>query len=80
MRLWRLATVVADAQQRLPKEQDRPNKDEIQQEIGELEYRLTQLQKSIGAAKGRSWQCTDLLGGVCSPEAARWTAGWELLA
>ncbi len=45
-----VAALLADAQKRIPKEQDRPDKTEVQQEINELEYRLTQLKKSIGEA------------------------------
>ncbi len=41
---------ISDAQKRLPAEEDRPDKTEIEQEIDELEYRLTQLKQSIGAA------------------------------
>ena len=43
-----VAGLVADAQQRLPSEQNHPAKSEIEQEIEELEYRLTQLKQSIG--------------------------------
>ncbi len=45
-----IAALLADAQQRLPLEKDNPVKSEVEQEIAELEYRLTQLKKSIGAA------------------------------
>jgi len=43
-----VAALVADAQQRLPSEQNNPAKDEIEQEIEELEYRLKMLKESIG--------------------------------
>jgi hypothetical protein len=42
------AALITDAQARLPSEQNRPNKGEIEQEITELEYRLKQLKISIG--------------------------------
>jgi redox-regulated HSP33 family molecular chaperone len=40
--------LLANAQQRLPSEQNHPDKTEITQEIGELEYRLKMLKQSIG--------------------------------
>ena len=45
-----IAALISDAQQRVPREQDRPDKSEVEQEIEELEYRLTQLKLSIGAS------------------------------
>ena len=45
------ATVTAfvnDAMTRLPTEQNRPDRSDIEQEIDELEYRLQQLKQSIG--------------------------------
>jgi uncharacterized protein YceH (UPF0502 family) len=45
-----IATLLADAQQRVPAEKDNPVKSEVEQEIAELEYRLTQLKQSIGVA------------------------------
>lgn len=43
-----VAAVIADAKSRLPAETDRPDKSEVEQEIGELEYRLKMLRQSIG--------------------------------
>jgi len=42
------AALIADAEGRLPTEEDHPDKSEIEQEIEELEYRLAQLKQSIG--------------------------------
>ena len=42
--------VIAECQGKLPSDEEHPDKDEIEQEIEELEYRLTQLKESIGAA------------------------------
>ena len=41
--------LVAESQQELPPEAEHPAKSEIEQEIAELEYRLSQLKQSIGA-------------------------------
>jgi len=41
--------VISTYQQQLPSEEEHPAKSEIEQEIAELEYRLTQLKQSIGA-------------------------------
>jgi hypothetical protein len=43
-----IAAIVADAQGRLPAEANHPDKSEVEQEIEELEYRLTMLKQSIG--------------------------------
>lgn len=43
-----VAAIIADARSRLPVEADHPDKSEIEQEIGELEYRLQMLKQSIG--------------------------------
>jgi hypothetical protein len=40
--------LVQQCQSKLPPDTENPAKDEIEQEIGELEYRLTQLKQSIG--------------------------------
>ena len=45
-----VAAIVADARNRLPAEADNPAKEEIEQEIAELEYRLRLLKQSIGQA------------------------------
>lgn len=45
-----VAAIVADARNRLPAEADNPAKEEIEQEIAELEYRLRMLKQSIGEA------------------------------
>ena len=45
-----VAAVVADAQQRLPTPQNRPDKAIIQKEIAVLEARLEAMKESIGAA------------------------------
>lgn len=41
-------TLITQAQARLPTEQNRPDRSDIEQEIEELEYRLEQLHQSIG--------------------------------
>ncbi len=43
-----IAAIVADATSRLPAEAAHPDKSEVEQEIEELEYRLTMLKQSIG--------------------------------
>ena len=43
-------TLVSEATGRLPTEQNRPDRSDIEQEIEELEYRLEQLKQSIGQA------------------------------
>jgi hypothetical protein len=43
-----VAALVSDAQSRLPTEQNRPDKAEIQQEIQGLEQRVALLKQSIG--------------------------------
>ena len=40
--------LVTECIQKLPPEEDNPAKSEIEQEITELEYRLSQLKQSIG--------------------------------
>jgi hypothetical protein len=40
--------LIDECQQRLPPDEEHPDKSEIEQEIAELEYRLTQLKQSIG--------------------------------
>ena len=42
--------LIADSQQRLPPDNANPARAEIQQEIANLETRLTQLKSAIGAA------------------------------
>jgi hypothetical protein len=42
-------SLIADCRAQLPAETDHPAKSEIEQEIAELEYRLEQLKRSIGA-------------------------------
>jgi len=45
----KVAAIVEECQGRLPQDEERPDKTEIEQEIDELEYRLSQLKESIGA-------------------------------
>ena len=45
-----LAAIIADARQRIPVEQDRPDKPQIEKEITALQDRLTKLKQSIGQA------------------------------
>ena len=42
------AALIAECQQRMPQELDEEAKSEVEQEIDELEYRLKQLEQSIG--------------------------------
>ena len=44
------ADVVSQCQQRLPADEEHPAKEQVEQEISELEYRLEQLRQSIGVA------------------------------
>jgi hypothetical protein len=44
-----VTALVADAQQRMPKPQDRPDKLQIQKQISQLEGRIRILKESIGA-------------------------------
>lgn len=44
----KVAALVADAQQRLPTPENRPDKPQIEKEIAGLEARLVNLRKSIG--------------------------------
>lgn len=46
----KVQAVIEECQAKLPAEEEHPDKTEIEQEISELEYRLTQLKESIGAA------------------------------
>ena len=41
-------TLISEATTRLPTEQNRPDRSDIEQEIEELEYRLDQSRESIG--------------------------------
>jgi hypothetical protein len=41
-------TLLAECQQKLPPDNQNPAKSQVEQEIGELEYRLSQLRQSIG--------------------------------
>ena len=43
-----VAALVAECQAKLPPDNQHPAKSEIEQEIDELEYRLSQLKQSIG--------------------------------
>jgi hypothetical protein len=44
----KVEALLAECQQKLPPDSEHPAKQEIETQIGELQYRLSQLKKSIG--------------------------------